>query len=127
MKAIRRLLKGSRISDRDRASKMIAEHLASERFKHAAFLRGDAFRLRATRSIYEFLRKRACALSTSAQREFDELLEIVEYSEDDVVRFLKYRCWNYRRLLDAEVVGYLTDVNTEFEQFPGLGDESSSG
>jgi hypothetical protein len=126
MIAIRRLLKGSRVSDEDRASKIIAQCLPSERFKHAAaVLREDALRLRTTRSVYKLLCKRACALSASAQSELDELLEIVEHNADDVVRFLKYHCWFYRRLLLAEVVGYLTDVDSEFEQFAGLGDERS--
>ncbi len=104
MSKLIKLLKGSKLTDNDRASVVIRNYIQLQQNDFLlGFITNKALFVRLITLIYKDVFNKAWIVYPQPHREFPEIIKLVEYNEDEIVLFLKHRCWNYRKLLNSVV------------------------
>jgi hypothetical protein len=110
MSAFIKFFKRSKISDEDRASKIVHQLVTSGNCKNSVFLINDKSNFPRTLAlIYTEIYIKVNFRTKFDNEVFEELKKIIEYNEDDMVRFLKYKIWNYRKVLNSETKKFLEE------------------
>lgn len=108
-----KLFKGSTITDADRATSLLKSPLAQKSLWMDDMQPDERKKmtLRVAGQIYQSLLLRIPGIVKDDVRHLEELLQVIEYNEDEIVMFLKYRTWPYQRLLNQETSTYINEAD----------------
>lgn len=107
-----RLLKGTKLSDQDRVTKLLD---TPAMFSKMAIAYSDDKKINkdvillVARTVYYAVFYRIPNITKEELDTLKELTQVVEYNEDEIVKTLKYRIWNYQDVLREEIHAFMRD------------------
>jgi len=112
MSILMRLFKGSTITDQDRVTKLLDSPTTFSQmgltYSNDKKINKQAI-LSAATVIYQAILFRIPTVYKEDAIELKELTQIIEYNEDEIVKSLKYKAWNYQQLIKEETDNFVRE------------------